>query len=104
MTADRGRAGPPIHSPLVGWVYLSRYEVTVRWKLGDLVAYVLEGNRVYERSITHVIGTVPVLPAGWTDLAQIRELGRRWIRSQHARNHHSSMRLPSPEGRDEHYE
>lgn len=74
----------PRPARLVGWFYLEdvRSEgVTVRWKRGDSVAYVLEGNRVYEHSAAHVIGTIPVLPAGWTDLAQIRELGRRWLRS-----------------------
>jgi hypothetical protein len=29
-----------------------------------------------------VLDTVPVLPVGWTDLAEIRQLGQRWMRTR----------------------
>jgi hypothetical protein len=85
---NRGHVVPPIRFPLVGWVYLEALRpegVTVRWRRGDPVAYVLEGRRICDHSTASVIGTIPVLPAGWTDLAQIRELGNRWVRD--LRNH-----------------
>lgn len=55
---------------------------TVRWKRGDSVAYVLSGNQVGEHSMSNVLDTIQVLPAGWVDLAQIRLLAQRWVRQQ----------------------
>jgi hypothetical protein len=31
-----------------------------------------------------VLDTIPVLPAGWTDLAEVRQLGQKWIRVRRA--------------------
>ena len=44
------------------------------------VAYVLSGKKLGDHGMADVLGTIPVLPAGWTDLAEIRLLGQRWVR------------------------
>lgn len=54
---------------------------TIRWKRGDPVAYVLHG-RCEDHGINDVLDTIPVLPAGWTDLAEVRQLGQKWIRAR----------------------
>lgn len=71
---------------LVGWVFLNGHGpdgITVRWKRGDPVAYVLDGHRLGDHStVAGILDTVPVTPAGWTDLAEIRLLGQRWTRQR----------------------
>ncbi len=60
-----------------GWVFLDRRRaggVTIRWKRGDSVAYVLSGARVGDHGMTEVLDTLPVLPGGWTDLAEVRHV------------------------------
>jgi len=67
----------------VGWVFLDRHRhdgYTIRWRRGDAVAYVLSGKKLGDHGMADVLGTIPVLPAGWTDLAEIRLLGQRWVR------------------------
>jgi hypothetical protein len=59
-----------------------RLRFTVRWRRGDQVAYVLDGQRIGDHGIADVLGTIPVAPAGWTDLAEIRSLGQRWVRGR----------------------
>lgn len=69
----------------VGWVFLARHRddgYTVRWRRGDAVAYVLAGQQVGNHGMTEVTDTIPVLPKGWTDLAEIRVLGQRWLRGR----------------------
>jgi hypothetical protein len=69
----------------VSWVYLARHRhdgYTIRWQRGDPVASALTGNRLDDHGITEVLDTIPVLPAGWTDLVEIRRLGERWLRSR----------------------
>jgi hypothetical protein len=66
-----------------GWVFLDRHRgdgITIRWKRGDPVAYVLGGQRLGDHGMKELLDTVPVLPVGWTDLAEIRQLGQRWTR------------------------
>lgn len=46
------------------------------------MAYVLRGNQVGDHSMADLLGTIPVLPAGWTDVSDIRGLGRRCVREQ----------------------
>jgi hypothetical protein len=46
------------------------------------VAYVLRGQRVGDHGMADILGTIPILPAGWTDLAEIRGLGQRWMRGR----------------------
>jgi hypothetical protein len=78
---SRGRTTPS--TPLIGWVFFDCHRedgFTIRWRRGDPVAYVLSGQRVDDQAVTDVLGTIPVLPAGWTDLAEIRSLRRRWVR------------------------
>jgi hypothetical protein len=74
-----GRATPK--AAPVGWVFTDRHRhdgFTIRWRRGDPVAYILPGNRLGDHSTTNVLGTIPVPPAGWTDLAHIRLLAQRW--------------------------
>jgi hypothetical protein len=69
-------------TPPVGWVYLARHRhdgYTIRWRRGDSVASVLAGKRIGDLGMTEVVDTIPVLPAGWTDLAEIRALAERWL-------------------------
>ena len=42
------------------------------------MAYVLSGEKLGDHGMSDVLGTVPVLPVGWTDLAEVRQLGRQW--------------------------
>jgi len=71
----------------VGWVHVGG-GYTVRWRRGDPVAYVLGGERTGDHGMAGVLDTIPVSPAGWVDLAEIRQVGQRW-RRQH-RNRHSA--------------
>lgn len=74
------KGGHTPSSPITGWVFIDRHRhdgFTIRWKRGDLLAYVLSGQRVGDHGMSDAIGTIPVLPGGWTDLAEIRALGRR---------------------------
>lgn len=66
-----------------GWVFLDRHRAdgfTIRWKRGDSVAYVLSGRRIGDHGMSEVVGTIPGFVGGWTDLAEIRGVGRRWVR------------------------
>jgi hypothetical protein len=67
------------------WVFLDRHRAngfTIRWKRGDRVAYVLNGRRLGDHSMTDVAGTIPVLPVGWTDAAEVRAMGTRWMQAR----------------------
>lgn len=78
---NKGGAAPK--AAPVGWVFLDRHRhegVTIRWRRGDAVAYVLNGKRLGDHGMTEVLGTIPVLAGGWTDLAEVRLIGRRWGR------------------------
>ena len=47
------------------------------------MAYVLHGHRIGDHTTTaEVLDTIPVAPTGWTDLAEIRLLGQRWLRQR----------------------
>jgi hypothetical protein len=66
---------------LVGWAFLDRYRpggITIRWRRGHPVAYVLSGQRVGDHGTANIVGTIPVHPAGWTDPSEIRLLAQRW--------------------------
>ncbi|MGH3686528.1 MAG: hypothetical protein ACRDRU_24540 [Pseudonocardiaceae bacterium] len=83
MSSSPGGATPR-PSP-VGWVFLDRHRqdgLTIRWRQGDRVAHVLDGQRIGDHGMADIVGTIPVLPAGWTDLAEIRLLGQRWARGR----------------------
>lgn len=81
---SRGGAAPK--TAPVGWVFLSRpggAGITIRWRRGERTAYVLEGQRIGDHAVVRgVLDTVPVAQAGWTDLAEVRLLGQRWLRQQ----------------------
>lgn len=82
----------------VGWVFFDprvsldprapsgyRYPegFTLRWRRGESVAYVLHGRRIGDHTTDEgVLTTIPVAPARWTDLTEIRSLGTRWLRRQ----------------------
>lgn len=72
---------------VVGWVYLD-VGYTVRWRRGDPVAHVLAGQRMDNHGTAGVVDTVPVPPSGWTDLAEVRQLGQRWWQRQRAQRAH----------------
>ena len=70
-----------------GWVFLNHHRAegfTIRWRRGDSVAYVLSGQRLGDHGMTEALSTISVLPAGWTDLAELRTLGQRWARARSA--------------------
>ncbi len=46
------------------------------------MAYVLAGQHLGNHSMAEVLATIPVSQKGWTDLAEIRALGTRWLRRQ----------------------
>jgi FtsP/CotA-like multicopper oxidase with cupredoxin domain len=59
---------------------------TIRWKKGDTVAYVLSGRRD-DHGMHDLLDTIPVLPQGWTDQAEVRQLGERWVRARSTSTH-----------------
>jgi len=78
-TAPKKQATPK--SAPVGWVFINQYRpggITIRWRRGDPVAYILPGNKLGDHTTTHLLGTVPVPPAGWADHTEIRHLAQRW--------------------------
>jgi len=80
---SRGGAAPK--TVPVGWVFLYRAHeecVTIRWRRGEPFAYVLAGNRLGDHTSTGTVGKIPVASAGWTDLAEIKLVGQRWLRQQ----------------------
>jgi len=66
----------------VGWVRLSG-GYTIRWRRGDPVAHVLRDQQLDDYGMAGVVDTIAVPPTGWTDLAEIRQLGQRWLRGKH---------------------
>jgi len=62
---------------VVGWVFLEA-GYTVRWRRGDLVAFVFRGQQLDHHGTAGVLDTIPVPPSGWTDLGEIRQVGQRW--------------------------
>jgi hypothetical protein len=86
MSGHKGGGFTPSTAP-TGWAFLGRGRApgfTIRWKRGDPVAYVLSGQRVGDHGISEVLDTIPVLPVGWTDLAEVRQLGQKWMRARSA--------------------
>lgn len=80
---SRGGAMPK--TAPVGWVFLDRHRqegITIRWRRGEPVAYVLEGKWVGDHTATGILDKIVVGPAGWTDLTEIQLLGQRWLRRQ----------------------
>ena len=77
----------PMNRP-TGWAYLRSGNCTIRWRRGDDVAYVFSGRQLEtypdEQSGTGVLATIAVSPKGWTDLAEVRRVGQRWLRSRAA--------------------
>ncbi|HEU0087883.1 MAG TPA: hypothetical protein VFQ77_09555 [Pseudonocardiaceae bacterium] len=73
--------------PPVGWVYLPE-NYTIRWQRGEDVAYVFAGKQMQtypdEPNPVPVLATIPVSSSGWTDLADIRAAGQRWLRTRAA--------------------
>lgn len=81
------RASGDSRLSVVGWVYLD-VGYTVRWRRGDPVAHVLHGKQMDNYGAAGVVDTIPVAPSGWTDLADIRQVGQRWWQRQRARRTH----------------
>lgn len=82
------RNAAALRRPPTGWVYLSAGDAgyTIRWQRGDHVAYVFAGEQMTtypDKPLTvPVLATIPVPSSGWTDLAQIRFVGERWLRTK----------------------
>lgn len=71
----------------IGWVFVGRHRddgITIRWRRGESVAYVLDGRRIGDHSTVGVgvLDTIPVASRGWTDLAEVRVVGERWVRGR----------------------
>jgi hypothetical protein len=60
------------------------------------VAYVLSGRRD-DHGMHDLLDAIPVLPAGWTDQAEVRQLGERWIRDQKHPRHVNRGQKKSPD-------
>lgn len=76
------RGGSVARPAPVGWVYLED-GFTIRWRRGDTVAYVFNGEQRWaDPATTPVVATIPVATTGWTDHTQIRSLGRRWVQEK----------------------
>ncbi len=74
------RGAAPKVAP-VGWVHLEgRY--TIRWRRGDPVAHVLAGQQLDNHGTVGVLDSIPVSPSDWTDLAEVRLVGQRWLHRQ----------------------
>lgn len=77
----------PLNRP-TGWAYLRSGNCTIRWQRGDQLAYVLPGKQMEsypdEPLRVEVLATIAVSPTGWTDLAEVRRVGQRWLRSRAA--------------------
>jgi hypothetical protein len=89
MSGQKGGGGFTSSTAPTAWAFFDRGRspgFTIRWKRGDTVAYVLSGRRD-DHGMHDVLDSIPVLPAGWTDQAEVRQLGERWMqaRSTHAR-------------------
>jgi len=65
----------------VGWVQLPG-GYTIRWQRGEPVAHVLRDQQTDNHGMASVVASIPVSPSGWTDLAEIRQVGQRWLRGQ----------------------
>lgn len=83
MSKSEGRPTSPARPP-VGWVYLPE-GYTIRWERGDQVAYVFSGKQMEtypaEPLRVKIKATIPVSSSGWTDLAEVRLVGEKWVRS-----------------------
>jgi hypothetical protein len=55
---------------------------TIRWRRGDPVVSVLGAQQTGDHGMVGVLDTIPVSPSGWTDLAEVRLVGQRWLPRQ----------------------
>ncbi|MGH3914775.1 MAG: hypothetical protein ACRDTC_15405 [Pseudonocardiaceae bacterium] len=49
------------------------------------MAYVLAGRQFDNHGTVDILDTIPVATSGWTDLAEIRLAGQRWLGRQRTR-------------------
>ncbi len=70
-----------------GWVYLPSSNCTIRWRRGDKVAYVFDGQQMKtypdEAPRVEVVATVPVSSRGWVDANDIKLAGEHWVKANH---------------------
>lgn len=65
----------------IAWVYLDA-GYTLRWRRGDPVASVFEGEQMHRHTDAGAHDTIAVPAAGWTDLAEARQVACRWLSQQ----------------------
>lgn len=77
----------PAYRP-TAWVYLPSGDCTIRWQRGDTVAYIFQGEQmktypdVSFKAGIEVLATIPVSSqGGWTDLADVRCAGEKWVKA-----------------------
>lgn len=78
----------PMTSP-TAWVYLPSGDCTIRWQRGDKVAYVFTGRQLQaypdESPRVEVLDTITLLSKSWTDVAQVRRTGEKWVKDRRRR-------------------
>lgn len=83
------RGGATSKTAPTAWVYLPSGNCTIRWQRGDNVVYVFEGKQLDaypdEPLSVEVLATIRLSSQGWTDLAQVRLLGERWVKEKRRR-------------------
>ncbi|MGH4015489.1 MAG: hypothetical protein ACRDSL_16510 [Pseudonocardiaceae bacterium] len=79
------RGGATPKTAPTGWVFFRRDRsdgFTIRWQRGDREAYVLKGKQIGSWTTEGLLGKIPVSPAGWVDLAEVRLIGEKWMRAK----------------------
>jgi hypothetical protein len=84
----------PMTSP-TAWVYLPAGDCTIRWQRGDKVAYIFAGKQLQAcpdgPSRGEALDTITVPSKNWTDLAQVRRTGEKWVNARRQRCHTCGM-------------
>ena len=77
----------PMNRP-TAWVYLPSGDCTIRWQRGDTVAYIFAGKQLQtypdKPSTAEMLDTLP-LSTSWTDLADVRRTGEKWVNARRQR-------------------
>lgn len=78
----------PKTSP-TAWAYLHSGDYTIRWQRGDNAAYIFSGKQMDTSPDNtlkvKIFDTIPVSPSGWTDQAEVRRAGEKWVTAHRER-------------------